>query len=60
MDTGPVPAGAIASQRSGADAHFHLVLEINALHGVEAPVHEVLARPLAVGDDIEDGSAPAA
>jgi hypothetical protein len=36
-----------------ADAHLHLVLEIDPFHVLEEAVHEVLARLLAVADDIE-------
>ncbi len=38
-----------------ADAHLHLVLEIDAVDGFEEAVDEVLARLLAVGDDIDAG-----
>ena len=38
-----------------ADAHLHLVLEVDALDVLEEAVHEVLARLLAVGDDVDAG-----
>ena len=38
-----------------ADAHLHLVLEVDALDVLEEAVHEVLARLLAVADDVEAG-----
>jgi hypothetical protein len=38
-----------------ADAHLHLVLEVDPLDELEEPVHEVLARLLAVRDDIDPG-----
>jgi hypothetical protein len=36
-----------------ANAHFHLVLEVDAAHRLEKAVHEMLARLLAVADDVE-------
>ena len=38
-----------------ADAHLHLVLEVDALDVLEEAVHEVLPRLLAVGDDVDAG-----
>src|SRR5258706_2355486 len=38
-----------------ANANCHLVLEVDALDGLEKPVHEVLPRLLAVGDDVDAG-----
>jgi hypothetical protein len=38
-----------------ADAHLHLVLEVDSLDVLEEPVHEVLARLLAVADDVHAG-----
>ena len=36
-----------------ADAHLHLAAEVDALDELEETVHEVLARLLAVGDDVD-------
>src|SRR4249920_987396 len=38
-----------------ADAHLHLAAEIDAVDELEEAVHEVLARLLAVGDDVDAG-----
>ena len=38
-----------------ADAHLHLVLEVDAFDRFEKAVHEVLAALLAVGDDVQAG-----
>ena len=38
-----------------ADAHLDLVLEVDAFDLLEEAVHEVLARLLAVADDVEAG-----
>ena len=38
-----------------ADAHLHLALEVDALDVLEEAVDEVLARLLAVGDDVQAG-----
>jgi hypothetical protein len=38
-----------------ADAHLHLVLEIDAFDELEEAVHEVLARLLAIADDVDAG-----
>ena len=43
-----------------ADAHLDLVREIDAVDEFEEAVHEMLARLLAVGDDVDAGSPPAA
>ena len=37
----------------GADAHLHLVGEVDALDAFQEAVHEVLARLLAVADDVD-------
>ena len=39
----------------GADAHLDLVGEVDALDVFEKAVHEMLARLLAVGDDVDAG-----
>ncbi len=39
----------------GADAHLHLVGEVDALDALQEAVHEVLARLLAVADDVDAG-----
>ena len=39
----------------GADAHLDLVLEVDAFDPLEKAMHEVLARLLAVADDVEAG-----
>ena len=39
----------------GADAHLDLVGEVDAVDEFEKAVHEMLARHLAVGDDIDAG-----
>ena len=36
-----------------ADAHLHLVLEIDAFDLLQEPVHEMLARLLAITDDVQ-------
>jgi hypothetical protein len=36
-----------------ADAHLHLVLEVDALDLLQEAVHEMLARLLAVADDVQ-------
>ncbi len=38
-----------------ADAHLHLVLEVDAFDALEEAVHEVLARLLAVAHDVQAG-----
>ncbi len=39
----------------GADAHLDLVGEVDALDALQEAVHEVLARLLAVADDVDAG-----
>ena len=39
----------------GADAHLHLVGEVDALDPLQEAVHEMLARLLAVADDVDAG-----
>ena len=39
----------------GADPHLDLVGEVDAVDELEKAVHEVLARHLAVGDDVDAG-----
>ena len=39
----------------GADAHLDLVGEVDAVDEFEKAVHEMLARHLAVGDDVDAG-----
>src|SRR5688572_13443291 len=38
-----------------ADAHLHLAAEVDALDELEETVHEMLARLLAVADDVDAG-----
>jgi tryptophanyl-tRNA synthetase len=38
-----------------ADSHLHLAAEVDALDELEKAVDEVLARLLAVGDDVDPG-----
>jgi hypothetical protein len=39
----------------GADAHLDLVVAVDAVDGFEEAMHEVLARHLAVADDVDAG-----